>query len=255
VATLLSSTFGSAQTKLGQKQKAPAQSQDFFSVDRIPPPYCDVHLVFIPTIQGNDAYRRLRVITEALITAQDGAENLKHARESLKKSTDPADTFSELFEAEQRAIDGLHCAAQVMHSYKAIKENQQDDLLSVTLIAGFNREAYAVELLRTSQKERFSRSKNATPAQVISDAEKLQRITDLQRDGGSSILEASSLAGSISADMSDENATKIEYSQLSCPNSTEIVDLLTTVATNTETIYGQSAKMIIDLIAPLKCRQ
>jgi hypothetical protein len=244
---------------LGQTASKPhAQNQktepNFLSVDRVPPPYCEAHLIAIGTSNGSNSYRKLQAISEALITSQEAAENLKVASETLRDSGDLTHLFSNLFEAEQKTIDGLHCAAQIMNTYKKKKENQHDDLISTSFIMGFNQEAFAIELLRNSQKERFSRQSGTTPAQSVLDAEKLQKIQHLQNDAGSTILDASALAASTSADMSGGENVQIEYSLLTCAENGEIVEALKTTAQKTETTYGESAKMILEILEKLKCR-
>jgi hypothetical protein len=228
------SSFACGQTK---QPKSP------FEVDKIPPPFCDIHLVSVATVKGTPAYVRLAFLAESLVSAQTAAEIIKKEVDDIRK----ADSWTALFEIQTQAANEaggyLHCAAQIAFRYKPTDKDDANSRLM--LISAFNQEAQAVIDITACEKRRLIRTDPAAnnPQIASKDADEISKIYESQRDAASTILQASTLAILLATAPSPDGLTTSGLN-ITCSERSDLLQRVESTSNGAKTAYSQDAGII-----------
>lgn len=225
-----------------------------FETDKVPPPFCDIHLVSIAMVSGSPSYVRLAFIAESLGSAQEAAEIMKKEIADIRAAKSLADLFEIQAQGSNEASGYLHCAADIASRYKPI--DKDDVNLRLMLIAAFNQEAQAVIDLTASEKRRLLRpdpiAKN--PQTASKDGEYLSKIYESQRDAASTILEASTLALLLAIAPSSDGKTTSGL-QMTCSERSNLLQKVESISKGTDTAYSQDAGVIKDALSNHQCKE
>jgi hypothetical protein len=214
-----------------------------FEVDKIPPPFCNIHLVSLAMVNGSPSYVRLAFIAESLASAQTAAETMKKEIADIKTAKSWAALFEVQAQAADEAVGDLHCAAQIAFRYKPT--DKDDENVRLMLIASFNQEAQAVIDLTASEKRRLLRSDPVAknPQIASKDADELSNIYESQRDAASTILQASTLAILLAIAPSPDGLTTSGLN-ITCSERSDLLQRVESTSKGTKTAYSQDAGII-----------
>lgn len=237
------SSFAFGQTK---QPKSP------FEVDKIPPPFCDIHLVSLAMVNGSPSYVRLAFLAESLASAQTAAETMKKEVADIQTAKSLTALFEVQAQAANEAVGYLHCAAQIAFLYKPT--DKDDANLRLMLIAAFNQEAQAVVDITASEKRRLIRTDPvANNPQIASkDADEISKIYESQRDAASTILQASTLAILLAIAPSPDGLTTSGLN-ITCSERSDLLQRVESTSNGTKTAYSQDAGIIKTALTEHHC--
>lgn len=219
------------------------QPKSPFDVDKIPPPFCDIHLVSLAMVNGSPSYVRLAFLAESLASAQTAAETMKKEVADIQTAKSLTALFEVQAQAANEAVGYLHCAAQIIFRYKPT--DKDDANLRLMLIAAFNQEAQAVIDITASEKRRFIRTDPVAndPQMASKDADEISKIYESQRDAASTILQASTLAILLATAPSPDGLTTSGL-KITCSERSDLLQRMESTSNGTKTAYSQDAGII-----------
>lgn len=237
------SSFAFGQTK---------QPSSPFEVDKIPPPFCDIHLVSLAMVNGSPSYVRLAFIAESLASAQTAADTIKKEVADIQTAKSWTALFEVQAQAANEAVGYLHCAAQIAFRYKPI--DKDDVNLRLLLVAAFNQEAQAFIDLTASEKRRLIRANPVTsdPQIASKDAEEVSKILESQRDAASTILQATTFA-ILKATAPSPDGLTTSGLNITCSERSDLLHRVESTSNGIKTAYSQDAGIIKTAITEHQC--
>lgn len=237
-----------AVTAVGQAK----ESKSLLDVDKVPPPFCDIHLVSVTMVSGSLSYVRLAFIAEALASAQQATETIKKEVVDIRTANSLTELFEVQAQGSKEASEYLHCAADIAFRYKPV--DKDDANFRLTLTAAFNQEAQAIIDLTATEKRRLLRADSVAKTTRIAskDAEELSKIYESQRDAASTILQATTLAILEAMAPSSDGLTTSGLN-IQCSERADLLQRVEATSKGEKSAYSQDAGIIKDAISNHQC--
>jgi hypothetical protein len=96
-----------------------------FETDKVPPPFCDIHLVSIAMVSGSPSYVRLAFLAQSLTSAQTASDIMKKEVAELQVAKSMTDLFEIQAQGSREASGYLRCAADIASRYKPIDKKRR----------------------------------------------------------------------------------------------------------------------------------